>query len=147
MDYEKYLELNKDEMIFALRDVVRINSEEGEKIVGKDGEVYPFGSGVQEALEKVLALGESMGFRVKNVDNYGGHIDFPGKTDRIMGIIGHLDVVPAGDGWSFDPWGGEIRGNRIFGRGTMDDKGPSIAALFALARLYDLPQLLGNLFV
>ena len=54
--------------------------------------------GVQEALEKVLALGESMGFAVKNVDNYGGHIDFTGKTDRIMGIIGHLDVVPAGSG-------------------------------------------------
>ena len=87
MDYEKYLELNKEEMIFALQEVVRINSEEGEKIIGKGGEVYPFGSGVQEALEKVLALGESMGFAVKNVDNYGGHIDFTGKTDRIMGYV------------------------------------------------------------
>ena len=39
MDYEKYLELNKDEMIFALQDVIRSNSEEGEKIMGKNGEV------------------------------------------------------------------------------------------------------------
>ena len=85
MDYEKSLELNKDEMIFALRDVVCSNSEEGEKIMGKNGEVYPFGSGVQEAFEKVLALGESMGFIVKNVDNYGGNNE-PTKSISINHI-------------------------------------------------------------
>ena len=137
MDYEKYLELNREEMIFALRDVVRINSEEGEKIMGKDGEIYPFGSGVQAALEKVLALGESMGFTVKNVDNYGGHIDFEGKTDRIMGIIGHLDVVPAGSGWDFEPYGGELSDGKILGRGTTDDKGPVISCLYAMKALKD----------
>ena len=137
MDYEKYIELNKDEMIFALRDVVRINSEEGEKVIGRNGELYPFGSGVQEALEKVLALGESMGFSAKNVDNYGGHIDFSGKTDRIMGIIGHLDVVPAGSGWDFDPYGGELSEGKIYGRGTTDDKGPVISCLYAMKALKD----------
>lgn len=137
MDYEKYLELNKDEMIFALRDVVRINSEEGEKIMGKNGEVYPFGSGVQQAFEKVLALGESMGFTVKNVDNYGGHIDFTGKTDKVMAIIGHLDVVPAGGGWGFDPYGGELTDGKIYGRGTTDDKGPVISCLYAMKALKD----------
>ncbi|MGN0722238.1 MAG: dipeptidase PepV [Anaerovoracaceae bacterium] len=137
MDYEKYLELNKDEMIFALQDVVRINSEEGEKIMGKNGEVYPFGSGVQQAFEKVLALGESMGFTVKNVDNYGGHIDFPGKTDKVMAIIGHLDVVPAGGGWDFDPYGGELADGKIYGRGTTDDKGPVISCLYAMKALKD----------
>jgi len=55
----------------------------------------------------------------------------------MVAVLGHLDVVPAGDGWSFDPWGGEIKNDRIFGRGTMDDKGPSIAALYALAALRD----------
>ena len=137
MDYEKHIELNKDEMIFALRDVVRINSEEGEKIMGKNGEVYPFGSGVQQAFEKVLALGESMGFTVKNVDNYGGHIDFTGKTDKVMAIIGHLDVVPAGGGWDFDPYGGELTDGKIYGRGTTDDKGPVISCLYAMKALKD----------
>ena len=137
MDYEKYLELNKEEMIFALQEVVRINSEEGEKIIGKGGEVYPFGSGVQEALEKVLALGESMGFAVKNVDNYGGHIDFTGKTDRIMGIIGHLDVVPAGSGWDFEPYGGEVSDGKIYGRGTSDDKVLLFSCLYAMKALKD----------
>jgi len=137
MDYEKYLELNKDEMIFALQDVIRSNSEEGEKIMGKNGEVYPFGMGVHEAFMKVLAMGEKMGFEVKNVDNYGGHIDFKGKGDKIMAIIGHLDVVPAGSGWDFDPYGGEVADGKIYGRGTTDDKGPVISCLYAMKALKD----------
>ncbi|MBQ4649842.1 MAG: dipeptidase PepV [Firmicutes bacterium] len=137
MDYEKFLELNKEEMIFALQDVVRSNSEESEKFMGKNGEVYPFGQGVQEAFEKVLAMGEKMGFSVKNVDNYGGHIDFVGTGPEIMGIIGHLDVVPAGSGWDFDPYGGEVADGKIYGRGTTDDKGPVISCLYAMKALKD----------
>ena len=137
MDYEKFLELNKEEMIFALQDVVRSNSEGSEKIMGKNGEVYPFGMGVQEAFEKVLAKGESMGFTVKNVDNYGGHIDFAGTGKKILGIIGHLDVVPAGSGWDFDPYGGEAADGKIYGRGTTDDKGPVISCLYAMKALKD----------
>lgn len=152
MDYEKYLTLNKDEMIIALRDVVRTNSEGGEKIMGKNGEVYPFGMGVHEAFEKVLAVGESMGFTVKNVDNYAGHIDFVGtgkpvqdakgnvtgyEKPKIMGIMGHLDVVPAGSGWDFDPYGGEVAYGKIYGRGTTDDKGPVISCLYAMKALRD----------
>ena len=95
MEYEKFLEKNKEDMIFALQKVVRINSEEGESFTCGDGSVYPFGQGVQEALETVLEMGKDMGFSVKNVDNYGGHIDFEGKSDKIMAILGHLDVVPA----------------------------------------------------
>lgn len=137
MDYEKYLELNKEEMIFALQDVIRTNSEGGEKIMGKNGEVYPFGMGVHESLMKVLALGEKMGFETKNVDNYGGHIDFKGTGDKVMAVLGHLDVVPAGGGWDFDPYGGEVADGKIYGRGTTDDKGPVISCLYAMKALKD----------
>ena len=61
MDYEKYLEINKEEMIFALQDVIRSNSEGGEKFLGKDGEVYPFGMGVHESLVKVLTMEKNSG--------------------------------------------------------------------------------------
>ncbi|MBR6585428.1 MAG: dipeptidase PepV [Firmicutes bacterium] len=135
MDYEKYLEINKEEMIFALQDVIRSNSEGGEKFLGKDGEVYPFGMGVHESLVKVLTMGEKMGFEVKNVDNYGGHIDFKGKGDKVMAILGHLDVVPAGSGWDFDPYGGEVADGKIYGRGTTDNKGPVISCLYAMKAL------------
>lgn len=137
MEYEKFLEKNKEDMIFALQKVVRCNSEEGESFIGTDGQTYPFGQGVQEALVTVLNMGEEMGFSVKNVDNYGGHIDFPGKGDKIMAILGHLDVVPAGKGWSFDPYGGEIKDGKIYGRGTTDDKGPVISCLYAMKALKD----------
>ena len=60
---------------------------------------------------------------------------FPGSFDPFT--MGHLDVVPAGDGWTCDPYGGQIRDGKIWGRGTTDDKGPTIAALFALAALRD----------
>ena len=106
MEYEKFLEKNKEEMIFALQRAVRCNSEEGESFIRKDGSVCPFGQGVQDALETVLEIGDELGFVTKNVDNYGGHIDFPGSGDKVMAILGHLDVVPAGNGWSHDPYGG-----------------------------------------
>ena len=129
MDYEKYLELNEQEMIESLQSVLRAKSEEAPAVMTKDGEVYPFGEGVQEALVKTLELGKKMGFETLNVDNYGGHIDFTGKSGKVMAIIGHLDVVPAGDGWDFDPYGAEVKDGKIFGRGTADDKGPVISCL------------------
>lgn len=137
MEYEKFLEQNKDDMIFALQQAVRCNSEEGESFIDANGAVYPFGQGVQQALETVLQIGKDLGFEVKNIDNYGGHIDFPGTGDKIMAILGHLDVVPAGNGWDFDPYGGEIIDGKICGRGTTDDKGPVISCLYAMKALKD----------
>lgn len=83
MEYEKFLKKNKEEMISALQEVVRINSEEGESFVCQDETVYPFGQGIQKAFEATLDIGRRLGFQVKNVDNYGGHIDFPGTGDKI----------------------------------------------------------------
>lgn len=137
MEYEKFLEQNKEEMISALQEVVRINSEEGESFVDLNKEVYPFGQGIQKALEATLDIGRRLGFQVKNVDNYGGHIDFPGSGDKIMAILGHLDVVPAGNGWKFDPYGGEIADGKIYGRGVSDNKGPVISCLYAMKALKD----------
>ena len=75
------------------------------------------------------------GFAVYNADNYGGHIDFTGKGEGIVGVVGHLDVVPEGDGWSFDPYGGEVKDGWICGRGTTDDKGPVIASFYGMKAL------------
>ena len=137
MEYEKFLKLNKEEKISALQEVVRINSEEGESFVCQDETVYPFGQGIQKAFEATLDIGRRLGFQIKNVDNYGGHIDFPGTGDKIMAILGHIDVVPAGKGWKYDPYGGEIADGKIYGRGTSDDKGPVISCLYAMKALKD----------
>lgn len=127
------VEKNFDEQINTFTELLKFNSEGAEK-VEKDGEIYPFGQGVQDAFEYTLKKAEDMGFAPKNIDNYGGHIDF-GKGDETLGIIGHLDVVPAGEGWDFAPYSGEVADGYVYGRGTTDDKGPVVACLYAMKAL------------
>ena len=121
----------KDDLLACLQENLRIPSVEGESAEGA-----PYGVACRESLDHVLKAAEKLGFRTENVDGHVGWAEY-GEGEEMIAVLGHLDVVPAGDGWSFDPWGGEIKDDRIFGRGTMDDKGPSIAALFALAALRD----------
>ncbi len=61
------------------------------------------------------------GFTVKNVDGFAGHIKF-GQRKELIGVLGHVDVVPEGAGWDSDPYGAEIRDGKIYARGV-DDKG------------------------
>ena len=141
MEYEKYLKQNQSEMIETLQRLLKKPSEAAEPVTlhKADGseEFCPFGKGVQEAFETVLETAKNMGFDCRNIDNYGGHIDFKGTGDKVMAVIGHLDVVPAAGGWSFDPYGGEIISGKICGRGTTDDKGPVISCLYAMKALKD----------
>lgn len=137
MDYVKKIEENKDLQIDMLQGLVSIKSVVENPVTTKDGEVYPFGRGVQDAFMYTLDWAERLGFSVKNLDNYGGHIEF-GKGEEIVGVIGHLDVVEEGDGWTFPPYGGEVSEGYICGRGTLDDKGPVVAVLFAMKALKDV---------
>lgn len=131
------IEENFQQEVEALQGLLQFESVVGEPVRTKEGELYPFGLGVQQALEYTLKLGKNLGFETANVDNYGGHIDF-GKGKEIVGAIGHLDVVPTDDGWAFAPYSGAVSDGYIFGRGTTDDKGPTIAVLFAMKALQDL---------
>lgn len=97
----------------------------------------PFGKGAADCLEYFLSLAASFGFETKNYDNYIGEVIFGKGKD--FAVLAHLDVVPAGSGWTKEPFGGEIDYNnaRVWGRGAMDDKGPAIIALYALKALKD----------
>ena len=143
MPYLTLLEENKDKLIQSLQELIQIDSSQGEK----EG-AYPFGQGVQKAFEYMLDLGRSEGFTVKNVDNFGGHIEFPGYlkdeegelleySEEIFGVLVHLDVVPAGSDWTKEPFGGEIEDGKLYGRGAIDDKGPAMAAFYAMKALKD----------
>lgn len=136
MEYQDIITKNMNEEIETLQDLLMINSEGTEPVRTEDGVLYPFGSGVQTAFEYTLSKAQEMGFEVENIDNYGGHIDF-GEGDEIVGVIGHLDVVPAGEGWAFDPYSGAVSNGYIYGRGTTDDKGPVVAVLYAMKALKD----------
>ena len=90
---------------------------------------------LKRALEWTLALGEKFGFNVKNVEGYAGHIEM--GSGELLGILGHIDVVPEGDGWCVPPYSATIKDGKIFGRGALDDKGPTLTALFAMKAIKD----------
>lgn len=129
MNLNEYVLSMKNDFLACLQENLQIPSVQGEASEGA-----PYGIEVRKSLDHVLAAADKLGFRTENVDNHLGWCEY-GDGEEMVAVLGHLDVVPAGDGWTFDPWGGEIRDDRIWGRGTLDDKGPSIAALFALAAL------------
>ena len=135
MSYEtlnaKVLEL-KDDMIASIQQNMRIESVRGESAPGA-----PYGEGPKAALDDVLALGAKLGFRTGQADNRVGWIEY-GEGEEMVGILGHVDVVPAGDGWTHPAFGAEIHDGVLWGRGCLDDKGPVIMAVYALKAIRDL---------
>ncbi len=128
---EKILSM-KEEIIKGVQECVKIKSVEEP---AKDN--MPFGEGVNKALEYCLDLSTSMGFKSVNVDNMLGYAEY-GTGEEMVAVLGHLDVVPEGEGWTYPPYGGEVHNGKIYGRGTTDDKGPTIGALYALKAIKDL---------
>ena len=139
--YKKIIDSNRDEIIAMLQDLVSFESVQSDPLPDA-----PFGKGVNDVFHHMLDIGEKDGFDVVNVDNYGGHIEWPGielsedgsteiAAKETLGIAVHLDVVPIGEGWSVDPLGGEIVEDKIYGRGTSDNKGAICATYFAMKAL------------
>ncbi|KYO68742.1 dipeptidase PepV [Thermovenabulum gondwanense] len=131
MNLEAILKENENALINSVCEILRIRSVEEKPLPG-----MPFGKGVADALNYVLKLSESFGLRTKNLDNYVGWAEW-GEGKDLIGILVHLDVVPEGSNWSHPPFGGEIHDGKIYGRGASDNKGPAIAALYALKALKD----------
>ena len=98
----------------------------------------PYGREVTGALEYMLDLCGSFGFRTKNADGRYGYAEI-GQGDELIGILCHLDVVPEGKGWKYPPFSGTLvnqaDGERLYGRGALDDKGPAIASVYAMKDL------------
>ncbi len=120
-----------DAAVESICESVRIDSSLGTKTANA-----PFGQGALDCLTHFLSLAERMGFETKNYDGYVGEVVF-GDGEEDFAILAHLDVVPAGGGWTKDPFGGIIEDGKIWGRGTMDDKGPAICCLYCLKALKD----------
>ncbi|WP_420833042.1 dipeptidase PepV [Shimazuella soli] len=97
----------------------------------------PFGKSINDALQFMLNFGKSDGFTVKNLSGYAGHIEY-GNGEEIVGILSHIDVVPATEGWTTPPFSPDIRSGKLYARGATDDKGPTMAAYFALKIIKEL---------
>lgn len=125
--FKEYIISHRDEMIKDLEKMIKIPS----KLENYDNKEYPFGKNVDDALNEFLKIAENLGFRTKNIDKHCGYAEF-GEGEELVGIIGHLDVVPEGEGWTYPPFELTIRDDILYGRGTIDDKGPVIASLYAM---------------
>ncbi|SFB18002.1 MULTISPECIES: dipeptidase PepV [unclassified Bacillus (in: firmicutes)] len=134
IDWMKEVESRKEDLIKDTQGLLHIKSVLDEENATEDA---PLGKEVKEALDFMLQLGEKDGFTAKNVGNLAGHLEFGAGKD-LLGILCHVDVVPEGDGWTSDPYGAEIRDGKIFARGTLDDKGPTMAAYYAMKIVKEL---------
>ena len=132
---DKIIDSNLDDAIKMLKELVSFPSVLDEY---KENSVAPFGNANKDALEYLLNRAKKDGFVTKNVDNYAGHIEF-GTGNDILGILAHLDVVPVNkEEWTSDPFKLDIRYGKMFGRGSVDDKGPLVASYYAMKILKDL---------
>lgn len=125
----------QDELVQELQELVQINS-----ILDEDTRTteIPFGNGPLQALEWLLSKGQQEGLLTKNVDNYAGHIEM-GAGEELLGILCHVDVVPIGDDadWTYPPFSGTVADGKLYARGAIDDKGPTVAAWMAMKLVKD----------
>ena len=133
-EIKERVESYREELLNRLGKLVSINSEEGK---AKEG--MPFGEGPAKALNTALDMLKEDGFEVKNLDNYAGYAQM-GTGKKLIGVIGHLDVVPAdkNDGWNTEPYEMVEKDGNVYGRGVADDKGAVVASMIAFKVLKDM---------
>ncbi len=135
MDWKTIIRPYQNKLLADLEGLLRIPSVKDERSASLSA---PFGQGIDQALDYMLALGEREGFKAKNVDHYAGHLEL-GQGQETLGILSHLDVVPADpEQWETDPFDPVICDGKLYARGALDDKGPSLMAFYAVKILNDL---------
>lgn len=127
---EKY----RNDIVDTICELVRIPS-----VCDEESEKYLFGEEIDRCLDKALEIFDGLGFRTfKAADGAYGYAEI-GEGEEMLGVLGHLDVVEANmkDGWKHNPFEPVVADGFISGRGTQDDKGPIVAAAYALKSVLD----------
>ncbi|ALP02273.1 M20 family metallopeptidase [Clostridioides difficile] len=132
MDISRSVDNSLNRTIEFLKELIKIDSQQGEPI-----SQCPFGIGPKKSLDKTLDYCASLGFSVKNIDNYIGYAEI-GEGEELIGIPMHLDIVPPGEGWSVDPFSGAVIDNIIYGRGVIDNKGAVSMLIHVLKNIEDM---------
>lgn len=129
---KKYLDEHQSEMLEDLKKLIEIPSVRS--IKQHDA---PFGENCARVIKRAEKIISGAGLKTKNTGNYVLTADL-GDDDPDLGILCHLDVVPDGSGWTYPPYELTLDGDRLYGRGTIDNKGPAIAAFYAMKAIKDL---------
>lgn len=128
------IENQKDEMLEGICKIVSIDSKQSEP-----AEHAPYGLGPRKALDEALKLAKSFGFETEVVADQVGIAKYgKGDDSDYIGVLGHVDVVPEGTGWTSPAYEPEVRDGRLYGRGVLDNKGPLLSCLYALKAMKDL---------
>ena len=129
--------ITEDEQKAAVKTLERLISVPSYNQPAEEG--APFGKGIRNALDEMMKICDELGFKTyEDPDGYYSYAEV-GSGDKIFGVICHLDTVPAGDlgKWKHNPFKGTVINDAVYGRGSQDDKGPEIAALYAVKALMD----------
>jgi succinyl-diaminopimelate desuccinylase len=128
---DAWIDAHRTEIIESASGLIQIPSVKGEPVPGA-----PFGAETLRALKYVLMVAERYGLKTKMLAGYAAHAEI-GGGDGLIGVLSHVDVVPAGNDWKHEPFGGAVEEGQIWGRGAIDDKGPTIAGLYSVIALKD----------
>ena len=123
---EQAVDNQREDFIRTLQDWIAIPSLKADALPDA-----PFGAPMRRMLDLSLADAKRLGFAPRDIDGYAADMEI-GEGEETIAILAHLDVVPAGEGWKTPPFEGVIADGRMYGRGTSDDKGPAVAAMFAM---------------
>ncbi|GHU83627.1 dipeptidase PepV [Clostridia bacterium] len=122
----------KEDIIKDINTLLRIKS------VSADGAKEP-----EAALNWILKRAQSLGLETKNINNIAGHVQI-GSGEKLTAVLTHLDVVPAGDGWTVPPFELTEKDGRLFGRGIADDKAAAVVALYCLKVIKESGEPINN---
>lgn len=127
-----WLESHQAELLENTRKLLQIDTIEGEP-----KENAPYGEGNRKALDFCLELSQQAGMTTVDLEGHLGYATF-GAGERLVMALGHIDVVPVGPGWKHAPFGAEIEEGYVYARGATDDKGPTMAAFYALRAIKEV---------
>ncbi len=128
---QQWIRNHENELIENTQQLLRFKSIEGAPAPNA-----PFGTEIDNALQYMLNLSSNAGMKTKNLDGYAGWAEF-GDGKPLIVSLGHLDVVPVGDGWKHPPFDAVIDNGYLYGRGVVDDKGPTMASFFAMRAIME----------
>ncbi|WP_042454701.1 dipeptidase PepV [Neobacillus dielmonensis] len=134
INWKQEAERLKGDYLASTMEFLKIPSVLDETTIGENS---PFGRPIADALEHILDFCKELGFTVHNEQGYAGHADY-GTGEEFIGVLCHVDVVPAGNDWTSPPFQPEVRNGRLYARGSNDDKGPTMAAVYALKIIKEL---------
>lgn len=133
LDAAKWFELHREEFVADLCSLINIKSVTEPTETGP----YPFGKGCAHVLDRALEIARKAGLQTENDDYHCGSALLMGETEEEIGIFTHLDVVPEGSGWEYEPYHAQERDGFVIGRGSSDNKGAAVCALYTLRYLLE----------